>query len=95
VAAGLSPGEFWDITPREAGVILDGARDREWREIRTQQHLVYSMAVLMSYAVNAPAKMPKFDRAFPDRTPKPPQDPDEIYREMMAWVEAAQMKEEG
>jgi hypothetical protein len=94
VSAGLPASEFWDVTPREAGVILKGIVDRERRQLRIQQGLVYSLAELMKFAVNDPNKMPKFDKVFPDpdRKQKAKSD-DEIWAAMSAWADAMRLAE--
>ena len=84
-AAGLPPNLFWRSTPREAEIILHGAQDRDLAQLRMQQRLIYSQAILTAYAVNDPKKMPKFEAAFPDGRPKQPMSPDQIMASMQQW----------
>lgn len=86
MTAGQDPQTFWTVTPREAGIILAGAAARDLHQRRHQQGLVYTMAVLASFAANDPKKMPKFDKVFPDAAPKKAQTPEEMLAAMREWV---------
>jgi hypothetical protein len=85
VAAGLRPDLFWAVTPREMAVMRAGADDRRWRDLRREQGIAYSMAQLVGIAVGNPKKMPKFERVFPDRVPKPAMTPAQIMASMKMW----------
>ncbi len=78
------------MTLREAAVVMQAASDREARLKRVEDGRVYSLAYLVSFAVNDPKRMPKFDKVFPDGKPKPAQDPDEIWTSMQAWGDMMQ-----
>ena len=75
------------MTLREAAVVMQAASDREARLKRIDDGRVYSLAYLVSFAVNDPKRMPKFDKVFPDGKPKPAQTPDEIWASMQAWAD--------
>ena len=81
------------MTLREAAVVMQAASDREARLKRVEDGRVYSLAYLVSFAVNDPKRMPKFDKVFPDGKPKPAQDPDEIWESMQAWGDMLQAAE--
>ena len=81
------------MTLREAAVVMQAASDREARLKRVEDGRVYSLAYLVSFAVNDPKRMPKFDKVFPDGKPKPAQDPDEIWALMQAWGDMIQAAE--
>lgn len=85
MAAGLDPAAFWAVTPREAMVILDGADARAARELKIQQQLAYSTAVLIGTAVNAPKSFPRFHRVFPDPKAKATT-PEAMLAAMRSWV---------
>ena len=78
------------MTLREAAVVMQAASDREARLKRIEDGRAYSLAYLVSFAVNDPKRMPKFDKVFPDGKPKPAQDPDEIWASMQAWGDMMQ-----
>lgn len=84
-AAGLDPALFWDITPREAGAILRGAEDLQWREMQAQQALAYSLAQLVKIGFHDPKRMPDFKKAFPGRNPVKPQSEDDIMASLKMW----------
>ena len=69
-------------------MILRGADDRQWREMRAQQAMTYSLAQLVKIAVNDPKRMPDFKKAFPGLDPVRPQTPDEILASMKQWTAA-------
>ena len=69
-------------------MILRGAEDRQWRDMRAQQALTYSLAQLVKIAVNDPRRMPDFKKAFPGREPVRPQTPEEILASMKQWTAA-------
>ena len=81
------------MTLREAAVIMQAASDREARLKRIDDGRVYSLAYLVSFAVNDPKRMPKFDKVFPDGKLKPAQSPDEIWALMEAWCDMMQATE--
>ena len=81
------------MTLREAAVIMLAASEREARLKRIDDGRVYSLAYLVSFAVNDPKRMPKFDKVFPDGKPKPAQDPEEIWAAMQAWGDMIQAVE--
>ena len=81
------------MTLREAAVVMQAASDREARLKRVEDGRAYSLAYLVSFAVNDPKRMPKFDKVFPDGKPKPAQDPDEIWASMQAWGDMIQEAE--
>ncbi len=90
MASGLDPAAFWEITPREVMVILDGADARMERDLRLAQGMAYSTAVLVGIAFNNPKAFPKFDKVFRDKpAAKAVQEPDAIFAAMSAWAEAA------
>lgn len=60
------------------------------------QAMTYSLARLVGIAVNDPKKMPKFDKVFPDRHPKPAQSDGDILSAMKRWtdvIEAARKQQ--
>ena len=73
-------------------VILDGADARALRDLRVQQQMAYSTAVLIGCAVNNPKRFPKFQKAFPDaRAQRVRQDPDTIFALMECWARSAKV----
>jgi hypothetical protein len=92
VAAGLPPDLFWSVTPREMHLMRAGANDRALRDLRTDQRIAYSTAVLVAIAVNNAKKLPSFDKAFPDGTPKPPMTGQQMMQSMKAWTAAIKPK---
>lgn len=64
---------------------MQGAQDRDRDQLRMQQRLVYSQAILIGFAMGNPKKMPSFDAAFPDGRPKQPMTPDQILVSMQQW----------
>ena len=81
------------MTLREAAAVMQAASDREARLKRIEDGRAYSLAYLVSFAVNDPKRMPKFEKVFPDGKPKPAQDPDEIWASMQAWGDMLQAAE--
>jgi len=81
------------MTLREAAVVMQAASDREARLKRVEDGRAYSLAYLVSFAVNDPKRMPNFDKVFPDGKPKPAQDPGEIWASMQAWGDMMQEAE--
>ena len=82
---GLPPAEFWDITLREADVILRAAAERHHNLKVIEDGRVYSLAVLMSFAVNDPKNMPKMDKVFPSGRPKKPKTPEQMVAALREW----------
>lgn len=72
-------------------VILDGADARAERDLRIQQQLAYSTAVLIGTAVNNPKGFPKFARVFPDRKAKA-QTPEAMLAAVRGWVRGVNHK---
>ena len=60
---------------------------------RIEDGRAYSLAYLVSFAVNDPKRMPRYEKVFPDGKPKPAQDPDEIWASMQAWGDMIQEAE--
>lgn len=88
MGANLDPATFWEITPREVVVILEGADARANYDLKTAQQMAYSCAVLIAIATHNPRKFPTFDKVFPDPLAKAvAQTPDEIFSAMSGWVE--------
>lgn len=95
MGANLDPAAFWQITPREVVVILDGADARAKADLRNAQQIAYSTAVLVGVAINNGKKFPKFDKAFPDPDARhKAQGPDDIAMAMFSWVEDAAIAEQ-
>lgn len=90
---GLPAPEFWAITLREADVILRASADRQVRAKRIEDGRTYTLAGLISYAVNDPRNMPRFDRVFPDGKPKKQQTPAEMWAAMKGWAQAMKAAE--
>lgn len=90
---GLPPAEFWTVTLREADVLLRAATDRHHRMKQIEDGRAYSLAFLISFAVNDPKKMPKFEKVFPDVRPKPAKTPEEMLAVMRQWVETVKAVE--
>ena len=67
-------------------MVLRGAEDRQWREMRAQQAMTYSLAQLVKIGFHDPRRMPDFQKAFPWREPPKPQTPDDILRAMRQWA---------
>jgi hypothetical protein len=72
---------------------MRAAVERQYRQKRLDDGRFYTLAQLVTYAVNDPKKMPKFDKAFPDGKPKPVQSADEIWAAMTAWADVMQAAE--
>lgn len=68
---------------------MRGTLDHELRQKRLADARTYSLAYLISYAVNDPQKMPRFDKVFPDG-PNRPQTDEEMLAAMREWVDVAQ-----
>lgn len=83
MACGLPPTLFWDVSPREMALMIDGANRRD----RAMQGLAYSHAALVMRAFHDPKRFPDFDKVFPDPGKAKPsaQDPDAILSLMQAW----------
>lgn len=90
---GLAAPDFWGVTLREADVIMRAAADRQMRAKRLDDGRTYTLAQLISYSVNDPKKMPRFDKVFPDGKAPQRQTPDEIMALMMQWVETTKALE--
>ena len=69
------------------------ASEREARLKRIEDGRAYSLAYLVSFAVNDPKRMPRYEKVFPDGKPKPAQDPEEIWAAMQAWGDMLQAAE--
>jgi hypothetical protein len=95
VTAGQDPSGFWQITPREAMVILDGADARDRTQMRMGQAIAWATAQLVMIGMNAPKKFPKFDKAFPDpEARRKIQSPDEMWAAMESWAQASKLAAE-
>jgi predicted oxidoreductase (fatty acid repression mutant protein) len=95
VTAGQDPSAFWQITPREVTVILEGADARDRTQMRISQAMAWATADLVRVAFHLPAKFPKFDKAFPDPTAsREAQSPEDIWAAMVVWAESARLAEE-
>ncbi len=70
--------------------------ERAVRAKRLDDGRTYTLAQLISYSVNDPKKMPRFDKVFPDAgQTKKPQTADEIHALMVSWVAMAEAMTEG
>ena len=86
---------FWQITPREVAVILDGADARDRAMMRMNQAMAWSTAQLVAVGFNNPKDFPKFEKYFPDpEARRNPQSPDEIWEAMSTWAEVARITHE-
>ena len=74
-------------------MIMRAAADRQMRDKRVEDGRTYTLAQLISYSVNDPKKMPRFDKVFPDGRPRKQQSPDEMLALMRQWVETSQALE--
>lgn len=72
---------------------MRAAVDRQVRQKRLADGRFYTLAQLITYAVNDPKRMPKFDKVFPDGRPRKARSPEEMWAEMKAWALAAQAAE--
>jgi hypothetical protein len=72
---------------------MRAAADRQMRDKRVEDGRTYTLAQLISYSVNDPKKMPRFDKVFPDGRPRKQQSPDEMLALMRQWVETSQALE--
>lgn len=72
---------------------MRAAVERQVRQKRLDDGRFYTLAQLISYSVNDPKKMPKFDKVFPDGKPKPVQSADDIWAAMTVWADAMQAAE--
>jgi hypothetical protein len=72
---------------------MRAAADRQMRDKRIEDGRTYTLAQLISYSVNDPKKMPRFDKVFPDGRPRKQQSPDEMLALMRQWVETSQALE--
>lgn len=91
MAAGLSPGEFWKVTPREVQVILRGVADRIRAEVKRDQGRIYAQAVLNHHAFHA-RKVPGFDVFFGQKRAQSPEEMMAALRDHGARVAAAGLK---
>lgn len=89
VGLGLPAPDFWGITLREADVVMRAASERMVRAKRMDDARTYTLASLISWSVNDPKAMPKFEAAFPDGVPKVAQDPEAIWESLAGWMETA------
>jgi hypothetical protein len=72
-------------------IALHAAADRDYRQTRERQALVYSLAILVGQATHNPKKIPGFTKAFPDPRRKPRhQTPEEMLQAMKAWSEVVE-----
>ena len=86
---------FWQITPREAMVILEGADARDRTQMRMNQAMAWATAQLVMIGFHDPKKFPKFDKAFPDPAARRvTQAPDDIWAAMERWAEVARLIED-
>lgn len=65
---------------------MRGVQDRIKRDLRLAQQLAYSSAILNTFAVNNPKKMPSFAEAFPDGSKKQAMTPDQMMTAMERWT---------
>ena len=72
---------------------MRAAADRQMREKRIDDGRTYTLAQLISYSVNDPKKMPRFDKVFPDGRLRKQQSPEEMLALMRQWVESSQALE--
>jgi hypothetical protein len=86
VAAGLPPDLFWRTTPAEMNAMQAGVVDRMRHDLRVQQGLCYTQAVLMGTAVNAPKNLPPFKKVFPDPVEKKAMTADAMLASMELWA---------
>lgn len=89
VGLGLPAPDFWEVTLREANVVMRAAVERQAAAKIIEDGRCYTLAQLFSYSVNDPKKMPRFDKVFPDGKPSKQQSPEEILALMLDWVETA------
>lgn len=82
----LDPALFWDVTPREAAVIMQARHDRIEADRRHDRQLTYVGARLASYAHHNPRKMPGYERVFPE--PRQAQSPEEIMAKLKSYTGA-------
>jgi hypothetical protein len=73
---------------------MRSAADRALRQKRLDDGRAYTLAQLVTYAVNDPKRMPKFEKVFPTGKEKR-LSPEESLAAMRAWVDAAQAVMEG
>jgi hypothetical protein len=90
VASGLPPDQFWHTTPAEMSAMQAGVMDRMQHDLRVQQGLIYTHAVLMGPAINAPKRMPKFNKVFPDRRNSKPQTGEQMLAALRSWSKGLQ-----
>ncbi len=69
---------------------MRAAAERQVAAKRIEDGRVYTLAQLISYSVNDPKKMPRFDKVFPDGRPRRQQSPEEMLALMRQWVETTQ-----
>lgn len=93
MSLGLPAPEFWEITLAEADVIMRAAVARQVRQKSLDDGRAYTLAQLITYAVNDPRRMPKFDKVFPDGRPRKVQSPEAIWAAMEDWVTVMQAAE--
>jgi hypothetical protein len=84
VSLGLDAGHFWNITPREMAVVMDGAVDREKRDAEARKQLTYMTGSLVRAAYHA-KRFPKYQQVFPER--KRHQTQDDMISAMRRWTE--------
>jgi hypothetical protein len=72
---------------------MRAAADRQMRDKRIEDGRTYTLAQLISYSVNDPKKMPRFDKVFPDGRLRKQQSPEEMLALMRQWVETSQALE--
>jgi hypothetical protein len=90
VAAGLPPDQFWHTTPAEMEAMQAGAMDRIRHDLRIQQGLAYTQAVLVGTAVHAPKKLQPFKKVFPDQRDSKPQTGEQMLAALRSWSKGLQ-----
>lgn len=78
------------MTLREADVVMRAAAERQVAAKRIEDGRIYTLAQLISYSVNDPKKMPRFDKVFQDGRPRRQQSPEDMLVLMRQWVETTQ-----
>lgn len=66
-------------------ICIQGVEVKFKRDLKIQQQIAYSTAILIGFATHNPKKMPSFEKAFSDDAPRA-MTPDQIMMSMQAWT---------
>jgi hypothetical protein len=81
------------MSPAEAHTAIAAAATARRNSHRLAQSLVYAQAQLNAFAFGDPKRMPKFDKAFPDKAGRRRRTAEEAWAGLMAWAMGCGTKE--